>query len=112
MAQLTLGQRAAMANDQTFQQRLIAALKKTANYWATKPDGDGYTAIYKRKRFANNILMGNMPNMQAYAEYFLSQYNQDPAVMDGGQLADSELTDSPATPITFDHFAGVEAKDL
>lgn len=112
MSQLTLSQRGTMANDGYFQQRMRAALKKTANYWATYIGSDNNTAIYKKKLFAKNVLSGNMPNMQAYCEYFLSQYNQDPAVMDGEQLADSELTDSPATPAAFDYFAGVEAKDI
>lgn len=115
MAQLTLSQRGKMANDGYFQQRLIAALKKTANYWATYTGGDNNTATYKRKLFAKNIQQGAMPNMQSYSEYFLSQYNNDPAVMDSiqtDQLADSELTDSAATPATFDYFAGVETKDI
>lgn len=112
MAQLTLSQRGIMANDGRFQQRLTAALKKTANYWATYTGSDSNTAMYKRKQFAKNIQSGSMPNMQAYCEYFLSQYNEDPAIMDGEQLADSALTESPATPIAYDYFAGVEAKDI
>lgn len=114
MAQLTLSERSQMANNGYFQNRLRAALKKTANYWLNSTQ-DNNTAVFKRKRFAKDIQNGAMPDMRAYAEYFLTQYNEDPPVFDTGdasQLADSALTDSPATPVAYDFFAGVEAKDL
>lgn len=114
MAQLTLSQRGAMANDGQFHQRLRAALKKTAHYWNNSSDGDELTAVYKRKIFAKQILSGNLPDMRSYAEFFLSMYNEEEPVMDadGNNLADSELTGSSATSLSYDYFAGVETKDL
>lgn len=112
MAQLTLSQRGIMATDGQFHQRLRAAIKKTAHYWNDKLDGNELTAVFKRKVFAKQILSGNLPDMRSYAEFFLSMYNTEQPVMDGDNLADSELINSDATPITYDYFAGVEPKDL
>lgn len=112
MAQLTLQQRGQMAANSLFHQRLTAAVKKTAKYWADFNSSPNNVAIWKRKQFALSVQNGTLENVQAYAEYLLSVYNVDPPVMDGDQLADSELTDSFASANSYDYFANVQPSDL
>lgn len=112
MAQLTLQQRGQMASDGLFHQRLIAAVKKTATYWAGYTVNLNNVAIWKRRKFASEVQTGTLQNAQAYAEFLLSVYNVDPPIMDGSQLADSELTDSFASANAYDYFAGVVPADV
>lgn len=150
MAQLTLSQRTELANNFGFQQRLISAVKKKANYFkdltyaAITNQATGQAAAdfhnaatQKRKRFAEMILRTNGGlNATAFAEYFLTQYNEDiesenvqqghpgpsgagnrkqvpgqPFDSAGNQLADFELTDSAASDSAYNYFAGVDSTD-
>lgn len=121
MSQLTLSQRSTMAGNGYFHQRLSSAIRKTANYWLTytmNTVAKHNKAVQKRKLFARQIMNGSMLiSMQAYAEYLLSQYNEaNPNLIEGdgidaGQLSDIVLTDSSASTLTYDYFAGVSADD-
>lgn len=122
MAQLTLSERSSMANNSIFQQRLSSAVKKTANYWkdyTLSTVADFNKANQKRKIFSRNILNSvNYVNIQAYAEYLLTQYNTESPVIISDvnniantQLQDSELTDSGASSSAFDFFSGVVVGD-
>lgn len=121
MAQLTLTQRATMANDGYFQLRMVAALKKTANYWKNTIINLNNTAVYKRRLFAKQIQDGQLPQMKAYCEFYLSNYNEDvatnrpdgnPRLDENSQLSDLELTDGGVTPVVYDYFAGVQSQDV
>lgn len=112
MAQLTLKERGAMASDSTFQQRLTSAIKKTAQYWMQYTLFPNNVAVWKRKQFASQILFDNRLDILAYGQSLLSIYNVDPPVMDGTQLADSELTDSAASAATYDLFSNIIPSDL
>lgn len=116
MAALTLTQKANMATSLSFQLRMAAAVKAKAK---TIIDAIPTTfANYnienkKRKVFARAIFSsGSIPNPQAYAEYFLSQYNDvNPTLDENLEVADVHLTNHPAVTATFDYFAGVETGD-
>lgn len=112
MAQLTLEERGTMAADWLFQQRLSAAIKKTAQYWLGYSSNLNNVSIWKKRKFASDIEAGQIKNIQAYGEYLLSVYNVDPPIMNGTQLADSELTDSFASANAYDYFAGVVPADV
>lgn len=110
MAQLTLAQRSKLANDPEFQHRVMAAVKKTANYWQTNAGADlNVTSNFTQKKFAEKILSGSFAfPISTYVEYFLTQYNTDPPVWEDESqtyLADSELTDSFASASTFEYFS-------
>lgn len=115
MAQLTLSQRSQMSNSLSLQQRLVCAVKKTANYWKdlqldTVPKFN--VANRKRKEFARQVLSSSVPNTQSYAEYLISHYNETtPDLNTAGELSDLVLTDSAASAATFDYFAGVNSDD-
>lgn len=121
MSQLTLSQRSMMAANPNFQNRIGMAVKKTASYWLqfpldTVPKWN--TANKKRKEFARYIMNGNVPvSMFTYAEYLLTNYNEEnPDVIGApdineGQLSDMAITDSSASALTFDYFAGVHPGD-
>lgn len=116
MAQLTLSQRAEMANSLSLQRRLVSAFKKQAEYWKnyTVTTFAQYNEKTRKcKTYSRQILNeSSIANIQSIAEYFLSQYNTDPPVLDSsGELADSELTDSPASAATYEFFAGVKMND-
>jgi len=121
MSQLTLSQRSTMAGNGYFHQRLSSAIRKTANYWlnyAMDSVAKYNKAVQKRKLLARQIMQGMLPvGMQAYAEYLLSQYNENTPDLiggngiDAGQVSDAVLTDSSASTLTYDFFAGVETGD-
>lgn len=113
-----------MANNPIFQQRLIAAVKKSANYWDTFPLdnlSNVNLAVQKKKVYATLILKSLVfqQSIQVYATYFLSQYNEanpdlvplDPPLVESGQLTDAVLTDSASSAKTYEYFAGVEVGD-
>lgn len=112
MAQLTLEERALMANNGLFQQRLIVAIKKTANYWKANASPLNNSAMAKRKAYAEKIQSTAFSGIQAYSEFLMSVYNTDPPILSNGQLADSELEDSTASALSFDIFAGVQPQDI
>lgn len=121
MSQLTLSQRSMMAANPNFQNRIGMAVKKTASYWLQLPldtVAKWNKANKKRKEFARYIMNGNVPvSMYTYAEYLLTQYNEEnPDVIGSpdineGQLSDTAITDSSASALTFDYFAGVQPGD-
>lgn len=115
MAQLTLQQRSQIANSQSFQVRLKAAINIVARYWASFPPanvGDYNLSVQKKKRFAKNIQAGGHVPLQAYAEFILSGYNEEePDLDDDGLLSDEVISDSSYSAQAFDHFAGVGPTD-
>lgn len=127
--ELTLSQRAGLANSQSFKNKLEAAAIKKANYWKGQAVNSvpGFNLeMQKRKRFAQAILETANAldrHMESYVNFFVSNYNEDIDV--AGQLEDDEdefnaetnqlhdlrLTDSGAADLTYDFFAGVLAGD-
>jgi hypothetical protein len=103
MAQLTLSQRSALANNNRFQRRLKSALDKTANYWAGAPyDGGGaprvlaledYTLTFQKKKRAIRLVLG-LTNIAPWASMFMAQYNEDadPNLLEDPNLAFDENT--------------------
>src|SRR5689334_16279965 len=94
MAQLTLNERSQLSSNSRFHQRLLAALKKKANFFINaQPGGSGFPDItngatakqfynlstQKKKRYAKLLLSngGNNGNPYAIAEFFVSKYNED-----------------------------------
>lgn len=116
MAELTLSEKAVMANSVRFQRRIVAAVKGTAEYWKNftfSQLSDYNEANRKKKVFAKNILNNaSIPNPQAYAEYLLNIYkSSDPDLDVNGELSDQVIGDSSVSIATFEYFAGVEAGD-
>lgn len=116
--ELTLSQRAIMANNYTFQQRMVLAMRKKANYWKDYNPitvGDFNLRTQKRKQFAHKVLNGQITvSIISYCEFFLNQYNADPPDLDENtppQVTDLVLTDDGAADATFDYFAGVRTGD-
>ncbi len=126
MAELTTTQRADLQDNSRFNNRLAAAVQKTANYWnnvAIDTFAKYNVANQKRKQFARNIANNpDLPN-SGYAAFFLSIYNEDislvgqletdniPFDANSNQLSDDRLLNSSTTTITFDYFAGVQIGD-
>lgn len=116
MAQLTLTQRSSMATSISLQGRLVAAVKNTAEYWKNFPldSKESYNvAVKKKKDFARQILENaSLPNIQAYAEYLLNQYQFDgDPDLEKDELSDAVLSDSTASAATYEYFAGVQPGD-
>lgn len=118
MAELTLSERATMANTYTFQQRMFLGIRKKANYWkdfVPSTVAEFNRRTQKRKQFAHKVLNAlTTVNIVAYCEFFLNQYNADPPDLDGStppQITDIVITDDGAADASFDYFAGVRTGD-
>jgi hypothetical protein len=122
MAQLTLQQKADMADSTSFKNRVHAQLLEKANYWKDfaltgsngTADGAYNLRLQKRKKYALYLLSGAIPDLTAFSKFFLMQYDVDPAstttIGSETQLTDSAL-DSAAFNVAFDQFAGVITGD-
>ncbi|MEO9145099.1 MAG: hypothetical protein ABI237_06030 [Ginsengibacter sp.] len=122
MQHLTLTQQSTMAGSITLQKRLVAAVKTAASYWKGFPLNtlQSYNvANQKRKLFATMVLNGSVPNIQAYAEYLLNNYQFATGAESGqgidldsnDEVSDAVLSDSTASAASYDFFAGVQPGD-
>ena len=121
MAQLTLSERALMAQNPVHLSKTRSKMNQKSSFWLQSDTPDRASVnkqIQKQKRYSKNLVLNQgYAESQVYklGELFLTQYNVDPPVYENndpttGVLADSEY-ESAAFDEAFNYFAGVEIGD-
>lgn len=113
MAQLTLSEKTALAENSTFRARIFQALFSKANYHRVQVNPANLKA-QKQQNYADPFLKGGANSIDIYAisRFWLSNYNADPAVLDGaGQPTDDEILNTIPLDVVYDSLAGVQDGD-
>lgn len=116
MATLTSDQKAIISNNSTFLDRIEQILREKALYWKESATADRASVnkrMQKRKRFSRSILYtGNIVDTyrQLIADYWLTTYSNDPAVLDEAGVPTSSEISNTFDP-TYDYWAGVQTGD-
>lgn len=115
MAALTLTQKAEIASNTDFQDKIVSILKVKALYWKNFPTparADVNVALQKRKKLSKSILGGTWAEVMKalVGQYFLVEYTTvNPDLDVNGIPTDAALDSNFDAP--YDYFAGVIAGD-
>lgn len=116
MAALTSDQKASISNNSTFLDRIEQILREKALYWkesATVDRASVNKQMQKRKRLSRSILtQGSWVESyrQLIGDYWLTTYNNNPAVVDEAGIPTSAEISNTFDP-TYDYWAGVQTGD-
>lgn len=113
MAQLTLSQRAALAEDNIFRSRLFQGLFAKANFHRSQSNPANLKA-QKQQSYADPFVIGgaNSIDIHANTRFWLANYNEDPPQLDvDNQPTDAAILDTNALDVVYDTLAGVQDGD-
>lgn len=108
MAQLTLSEKSALAENSSFRSRLFQGLFSKANYHRMQTNPQNLKE-QKQQVYAPQFLKGgaNTIDIHAATRFWLSNYNADPPEMDNGQPSDNAILNTVPLDVVYDSLAGV-----
>lgn len=112
MAQYTLTEKSALAENSSFRSRLFQALFSKANYHRMQTPQNLKQS--KQQTYALNFLKGgaNSIDIHATTRFWLANYNADPPELDGNnQPSDNAILNTQPLDVLYDALAGVVAGD-
>ncbi len=113
MAQLSLSEKAILAEDSGFRGRIFQGLFAKANFHKGTAVPANLKA-QKQKNYAEPFLKGGANSIDIYAisRFWLANYNVDPADLDeNNEPTDAAILDTSALDTVYDSLAGVVAGD-
>ncbi len=110
-AQLTLSEKAALANTESFRSRIYQGLFSKANYWVSRTPAN--RKEQKQIIYAKAFVKGSAGGIDfnVMVRFWLSNYNGVPVLDSNGQPIDSQILNSSGLDTVFDTLAGVVAGD-
>lgn len=117
MAQLTLSEKTALAENGIFRSRIFQGIFSKANFHRAQVNPQNLKA-QKQQNYADPFLLGGANSIDIYAisRFWLSNYNADPPDLvigpDGSsQPSDDAILNTSPLDIVYDSLAGVEDGD-
>jgi len=110
MAQLTLSEKSALAEDPTFRSRVFQGLFSKANFYNAETGTPTDLANQKQRTYAASFLKGGANSIDIFAtvRHWLSNYNTDPPSLDGNNQPDDDaILNGNSLDIVYDLLAGV-----
>jgi hypothetical protein len=113
MAQLTLTERNALAEDALFRGRVFQGLFAKANFYKGQSNPANLKE-QKQQNYAQPFLIGGANSIDVYsaARTWLANYNVDPPVLDSNnQPIDDHILNGDQLNVVYDGLAGVKPGD-